>query len=168
MTVRARVFSKDGNRFLVPGFWCNEDDEDWRGMSVSSILCEGMMLGVVCGLDSHQEWMDLETREDGTAELTWVPYEMIGRVFAHGGTRVMLIGGPLFDEAVAKIESQVTGGPRAGGRDDVGGRRLRLLPVAAGQSAAWHCGGRCDPVRGGRGWVHHLVGSHIGGRDEYE
>lgn len=102
MAVRARVFSKDGNRFLVPGYWCDEDDEDWQGMSISSILCDGMMLGVVCGLDSHQEWLDLEPKEDGTADLTYVPYEMIGRVFAHGGTKVMLISGPLFDAAMAE------------------------------------------------------------------
>jgi hypothetical protein len=49
---------------LVPGYWCDEDDDDWQGMSVTSILCEGMMLGVVCGLDSHQEWMDIEATPD--------------------------------------------------------------------------------------------------------
>jgi hypothetical protein len=102
MTIRARVFQKDGNRFLIPGYWCDEADENWQGMSVASILCDGMMLGVVCGLDSHQEWLDVESDADGNAALTHIPYQMLGQQFAHGGIDVPLISGPLFDESMKR------------------------------------------------------------------
>jgi hypothetical protein len=104
--IRARVFSKNGNRFLIPGYWCDEDDDNWPGMSITSILCDGMMLGVVCGLDSHQEWLDVEAQPDGTADLVHVPYDMVGAQFAHGGTRILLISGPLFDAALAAVPEQ--------------------------------------------------------------
>lgn len=102
MTIRARVFSKDGNRFLIPGYWCDEGNEDWDGMSISSILCEGMMLGVVAGFDSHQEWMEFEPKPDGTGHIAHFPMDLVGRHLAHGGIKVLVIGGPLFDEAMSK------------------------------------------------------------------
>ena len=102
MTVRARVFAKNGNRFLVPGYWYDEDDENWNGMSVTSILCDGMMLGIVCGLDNKQEWLDIGTNKDGVADLIHVPCDMVGRQFEHGGIKILLISGPLFDEATAR------------------------------------------------------------------
>jgi hypothetical protein len=100
--LHARVFSKDGNRFLIPGYWCDEEDENWEGMSIASIICDGMMLDVVCGFDSHQDdWLDIEANADGTADLVHIPYDLIGRQFAHGGIRILLIAGPLFDAAKA-------------------------------------------------------------------
>lgn len=101
MKIKARVFHKDGNRFLVPGYWCDEGDDDWQGMSISSILCDGMMLGVVCGLDNRQDWLEIETKDDGTADLINIPYRMVGSQFAHGAIDILLISGPLFDEAMA-------------------------------------------------------------------
>ena len=101
MTARARVFSKDGNRFLIPGYWCDEDDENWDGMSVSQILCDGMMLGIACGFDSKQEWLDLTTDGDGSVGVRHLRYELVGPQFMHGAITVLLIGGPLFDAAVS-------------------------------------------------------------------
>jgi hypothetical protein len=98
MTIRARVFQKDGNRFLVPGYWCDENDDNWQGMSITSILCDGMLFGIVCGFDSHQEWLDIDAAADGKADLVHVPTEMIGG--PRGAIEVLLISGPLFDEAM--------------------------------------------------------------------
>lgn len=100
--IRARVFSKDGNRFLIPGYWCDEGDENWSGMSSTAILCDGMMLGIVCGFDAEQDWLDVPIGENGRAELTNIPYRLIGRQFTHGAIDILLVSGPLFDEATAR------------------------------------------------------------------
>jgi hypothetical protein len=102
MTARARVFAKDGNRFLIPGYWCDENDENWDGMSISAILCDGMMLGVVCGFDSKQEWLDIEVDADGRGDIPHVECNLVGSQFTHGGIAVLAISGPLFDEGMAK------------------------------------------------------------------
>jgi hypothetical protein len=102
MKFRARVFKKDGNHFLIPGYWHPEDDAGWDGMSPLSILCDGMMMSVVCGFDGKEEWRDFEATDDGRADLVNIPYRLVGRQFAHGAIDVLLIGGPLFDEALAK------------------------------------------------------------------
>lgn len=103
MIVKARVFQKDGNRFLIPGYWTSEDD-DWKGQSYSAIVCESMMIGVVCGCDAHQEWLDIESSPDGHGTIAHVPYLVTGSGFANGGIDVMLISGPLFDEGMAAAE----------------------------------------------------------------
>lgn len=101
MKFRARVFKKDGNRFLIPGYWYPEDDAGWDGMSPSAILCDGMMMSVVCGFDGKEEWMDFDADDNGRADLVNIPYHLTGRQFANGAVSVLLIGGPLFDEEMA-------------------------------------------------------------------
>lgn len=98
----ARVFKKDGNHFLIPGYWYPEDDENWEGMSHSSILCEGMMLSVVCSFDGKEEWMDFEANDAGVADLHYVPFNLCSSGFVNGGIKVLLFAGPLFEEAVAE------------------------------------------------------------------
>lgn len=96
--VRARVFvTKDGNRFLIPGYWYSDDDPDLGLGSASACLLDGMMIGVVCGFKS-EEWLEIHSGPDGVGEIAHIPYRMTGRQFAHGAVDVLLIGGPLFDE----------------------------------------------------------------------
>lgn len=99
MQSQARVFQKDGNKFLVPGYWCPvdvEEQEKWEekgGWSYSTILCEAMMFGVINGCDSHQE-CEYDVPDDGTISITHVKYKL-------GMLDVLLIDGPLFAEAVS-------------------------------------------------------------------
>lgn len=97
MTVRARVFSKDGNRFLIPGYWCDEDDPDWDGRSMAGVICDSMMMSVVLGLDPCNEWLELAPKPDGTADVLHYLYELHGPQFQHGRATIFLISGPLFD-----------------------------------------------------------------------
>ena len=101
MKFRARVFKKDANHFLIPGYWYPEDDDNWDGMSHSAILCDGMMMSVLCGFDGKEEWKDFEATDDGHADLVNIPYRLVSPRFAHGAIDVLLISGPLFDEAMA-------------------------------------------------------------------
>jgi hypothetical protein len=95
-TFRAKIFtSKDGDRFLVPGYWYDASDPAFASASMS---LDAMMFGVVIGCKSAPGWLEVETNADGRADLPNQPYDMIGRQFAHGGIRVMLIGGPVFEE----------------------------------------------------------------------
>ncbi len=102
MKFRARVFKKDGNQFLIPGYWYTEDDENWQGMSCSQVLCDGMMMSVVCGFDGGEEWKDFEADADGRADLHYVPYRMHSRGFRNGAIDILLFAGPLFEAAVAE------------------------------------------------------------------
>lgn len=101
MICHARVFvTKEGNRFLIPGYWYVDDDPDVGLGSPSAVLIDGMMMGVVCGFKS-EEWVDIESGSDGVGEIAHIPYRMTGRQFAHGAIDVLLIGGPLFDEEMS-------------------------------------------------------------------
>lgn len=101
MKVRARVYTKDGNRFLIPGHWYCDDDPDVGMGSAASVICDSMMWGIVCGLKAD-DWIDLEAGEDGKGTVEHYEYQMNGRQFAHGGVTVFLIGGPLFDDEHAE------------------------------------------------------------------
>lgn len=90
-TYRCRVFEKDGNRFLVPGVWHPADE------SSVDVLCNALMFSCVLGAD-EAEWIDVEVKDDGTADLEHIPTRVAGRQFAHGAMDVLLLSGPLFDE----------------------------------------------------------------------
>jgi hypothetical protein len=95
-TYRAKVFiSKDGDRFLVPGYWYDASDPAFPS---SSLSLDAMMFGVVCGCKTAPGWLVVETDESGRAALPNQPYDLIGRQFEHGGIHVMLIAGPVFEE----------------------------------------------------------------------
>jgi hypothetical protein len=95
-TFRAKIFiSKDGDRFLVPGFWYDTSDAEF---SSSSLMLNAMMFAVVCGCKTAPGWLEVETDADGRADIPNQPYDLIGRQFEHGGIHVMLIGGPVFAE----------------------------------------------------------------------
>jgi hypothetical protein len=100
---RAKVFVKDGNRFLVPGYWYDTDDLD---ASPANISLNAMMFAVVLGMEVERDWLEVEADGDGTAQLPNVPYTLVGRQFEHGATDVLLIDGPLFtDLARTALES---------------------------------------------------------------
>jgi hypothetical protein len=95
--VSARVYTKDDNRFLIPGHWYSDDDPNIGMGSASNVICEGFMFGVICDL-KPEGWIDLEAGDDGQGTIEHYQINMTGRQFAHGGMPIMLIGGPLFDE----------------------------------------------------------------------
>jgi hypothetical protein len=97
MKIRARIYEKDGNKFLIPGHWYCDDDPDIGMGSGSAVICDSMMWGVVCGLEA-KEWLDLEAGDDGHGMIEHYKMDMIGPQFAHGAVPVLLIGGPLFEE----------------------------------------------------------------------
>lgn len=101
MQIRARVYAKDGNRFLIPGHWYCDDDPEIGLGSHSAVLCEGMMWSVVCGL-KDDEWIDLTAEEDGHGIIEHYLIQMTNPGFAHGGVNVLLIGGPMFDDEHAE------------------------------------------------------------------
>lgn len=101
MKVRARVFvTTDGNRIVIPGFWYSDDDPEIGMGSMSVVLCESMLFGVVCGFKG-EDWIEIEADADGNGDLAHIPYRMTGRQFAHGAVDVMLIGGPLFEQEMS-------------------------------------------------------------------
>jgi hypothetical protein len=97
MKIRARVYTKDGNRFLIPGHWYCDDDPEIGMGSASAVICDSMMWSVVCGLEAI-DWLDLDAGNDGLGTIEHYQMEMRGPQFAQGAVPVMLIGGPLFDE----------------------------------------------------------------------
>jgi hypothetical protein len=95
-TFRAKVFiSKDGDRFLVPGYWYDADDAEF---SSSSLTLNAMMFATVCDCKVAPGWLVVEADAEGRADLPNQPYRLAGRQFAHGAIDVMLIAGPCFDE----------------------------------------------------------------------
>lgn len=99
MIAKAKVFEKDGNRFLVPGCWYVEGRDEETGDALSA-MSNALMLSVVCGANYDEGWMEFSADDEGTADLTHVPHRIVGRQFAHGGIDILLISGPLFDEAI--------------------------------------------------------------------
>ena len=95
-TFRAKIFeSKDGDRFLVPGYWYDVDDVE---ASSTSIMFSALTLCAVCGCKTARGWLEVETDASGIAAIPNQPYNLVGRQFAHGAVPVMLIGGPCFEE----------------------------------------------------------------------
>lgn len=95
--VRVRVFERDGNRFLVSGFWYRDDDPDYF-----EVMTEAMIFSVVAGCEDKIEWLELEEQSGEVVPVKNVHYRLVGRQFEHGAVDIMLISGPLFDEAVAE------------------------------------------------------------------
>jgi hypothetical protein len=92
-TFKAKVFVKDGHRFLVPGVWFED------GTDAFDAMMSGMMMAVTLGADQEPDFLTVEARDDGTSELPHVPHFITGRDFAHGGVEVMVLSGPIFDSA---------------------------------------------------------------------
>lgn len=104
MIAKAKVFEKDGNRFLIPGIWYVEGDED-ETRDCLAAMSNALMFSVACGANYDKDWMEFTTSDDGTADVVHVPHRIVGRQFAHGGFDVLLIGGPLFDAALSQEPS---------------------------------------------------------------
>jgi hypothetical protein len=80
-----------GNRFVFPGLYSSEAHD----RTVSWAQC----ISIQCALDVTQEEDDLVV--DGWG-YEFVSSDATSSGFAHGGTTVHLIGGPLFDEVKAE------------------------------------------------------------------
>jgi hypothetical protein len=100
---RAKVFVRDGNRFIVPRFWYCDDDED---ASPESIICEAMMFAIVTNAKTEPDWLEIPIDDAGRADLLHLPYRLVGQQFAHGACSILLIGGPLFDANVAQEDAE--------------------------------------------------------------
>ena len=93
------VFVKDGNRFVVPGFWW--DDANPKDTSFN-VLFEVMMFSIAANVTKEIECLTFDAEKDGSMELTNIPYRIVGPQFKHGAVDVLLIGGPLFDAELEK------------------------------------------------------------------
>jgi hypothetical protein len=100
MKMKVRVFERDGNRFIVPGFWTTDDDPNWPGMDHSTLSVESMLFSVVVGCVPKTEWLEVETDEKGHGFVPHIDLDLQGRQFANGAVRVWAISGPLFDQEV--------------------------------------------------------------------
>lgn len=110
MIAMAKVFEKDGNRFLIPGIWYTGGDDNAEGCL--SAISNALMYSVVCGLKEEPGWMEIQADETGKADFVHVPQFIAGSGFAHGGFTVFLISGPIFDaaqeaEATTRAEDRV-------------------------------------------------------------
>lgn len=99
--LRARVFASDGRRFLVPGFWY---DDDPPGMGDHTrVMVESLMLTTVLDLDTSVEWFDLPVGAEGaegrSIALVYVEATICHPALRHGSLKVLLISGPEFDVA---------------------------------------------------------------------
>jgi len=92
--MKAKVFNKDGNRFLVPGIWYDTTDTD---AEPTEVAFNAMTFGVVLGAEVESDWLDI----DPHADFPNLPYRIVGPQLAHGAMDVVMIGGPLFDAATA-------------------------------------------------------------------
>jgi hypothetical protein len=98
-TLRAAVFSKDGNRFLIPGMWSDETDNT---RSESDIIIDSMMYRVCLGLESGHDWIEVEVDENGRGDIPHTNVDLHSPAMAHGGCTVLCISGPIFEEARAR------------------------------------------------------------------
>ena len=93
-TFKAKVFAKDGNRFLVPGVWFESGSDEF-----ADVLWDAMMMAVTMGAEQEPDLLTVETNDDGSTELAHTLAFVAGRGFAHGGVEVMVLSGPIFDSA---------------------------------------------------------------------
>lgn len=103
-TAHARIFTRDGNRFLVPGLWYADGDPACGQGSAAVCLTESLLIGTMAGL-KPEGWLDVELDEAGHGEIPHVAFRLIGRQFAHGAIDLLLIGGPLFDAKLAEQQA---------------------------------------------------------------
>lgn len=103
-TAHARIFTRDGNRFLVPGLWYADGDPACGQGSAAVCLTESLLIGTMAGL-KPEGWLDVKLDEAGNAPIVHLAYRVPGRQFAHGAIDLLLIGGPLFDAELARREA---------------------------------------------------------------
>lgn len=96
---RAKVFVQDGNRFLMPGCWYDVGSDE---ADPTETILDSMMLSLVCGATLEPEWLEVDTDDEGNFEMDHVEVDLVGRQFAHGAVSVMVIGGPMLEEARAR------------------------------------------------------------------
>src|SRR6185295_712163 len=105
MKFHARIFDKDGNRFIVRGFWYSDDDPEAGLGSQLTCMTESMLFAVVMNAKAN-DWIEITADECGHGAIARVPYRIIGPQFAHGAVDIMLISGPLFDKEMNEHEGR--------------------------------------------------------------
>lgn len=103
MSIKAMVFTKDGNKFLIPGFWTKEGDSDRP-----SLIIDAMMFCITLGLEREKELLTVETDEKGSSDFPHIVIDLLSPHLAHGGVKVLAFAGPLFDEATKGREPDMT------------------------------------------------------------
>jgi hypothetical protein len=101
MAMKAKVFEKDGNRFLMPGLWFDEDHIEEGAKTEFDILCDALMYSCVLGLKEEPGWLEIKIGENGEGDIPNRPVRLVGPQFAHGAVDVFVISGPLFDSPEA-------------------------------------------------------------------
>lgn len=92
MSSTAVVFEKDGNRFLVSGFWWPKEERP------ASWVIDAMMYAMALGIKHETELLVVDTDERGGLRIPCVHTTMSGPQLMHGSGTVYVISGPLFDE----------------------------------------------------------------------
>lgn len=89
--IKARVFEKDGNRFITPMYAGNAESESpyWGQDGIPPQL-----FAMMANLTDTGEWLEFE---DG-AEIRNRPINLCSPGFAHGAISLICIGGPLLEE----------------------------------------------------------------------
>lgn len=91
--LRARVFSKNGNRFLVPTLWYNTEDPDAR--SPADIIIESMWWAISIGVEVETEWAEYPPHPKGGFMAHHKHILLTSRKLLHGACMVLIIEGPL-------------------------------------------------------------------------
>lgn len=81
---------------IIPGLWHEVSDDS----DETSVLFDTLMYECVLQATAEPGWLEIETDDEGRANIVNVPTNLVGPQFAHGAITVALIGGPMFDEAL--------------------------------------------------------------------
>jgi len=94
-TICARVFEKDGNRFVIPAFCYSKNDE----LASTFDIIWGANSWAYWTKSTHEkEWLEFDLR-DGITDIPFLTGSVEGSQFLHGDETVYFISGPLFDKA---------------------------------------------------------------------
>lgn len=90
--LRIPIFKdRDQNEIIIPGLWYDSDNPEHDPIRTTM---DAMMYSVALNLKT--EWRDFEVQGD-TVPLPHHEADITHPGFAHGGARVLLIGGPEFE-----------------------------------------------------------------------
>jgi hypothetical protein len=93
---------RSGNRFIFPGVY--EGTQGWSGTTLWSYC---LQMQTALGVNQEKDNFEVTRDADGGLTFPHVPAEAGSSGFAHGGTQVWIISGPVFDEISAETMYQL-------------------------------------------------------------
>jgi hypothetical protein len=100
--IRFPVFRDDkGNRFVFPGLY----QGGTNGQSGTDIWARCLHIKIALNVEQEKETLNVPLDADGFLTFPHVPADASSRGFAHGSSKVWIVGGPEF-EAIAKAEGR--------------------------------------------------------------